>query len=226
MRLQPRAGRRLLLQPDLFALRVADGTGAAADRHRERGVPAALVARRQAASCSMATHRGLTDLETTMEDTHVWVMNADGANRREVGAAIDNRQGAPAWSPDGRGGLLHRPGARAASASYRLPAAGGAAGGGGGRAPAAWRASRSARGGVARLRASRARRDLGQLYRRRDAGTARRSPQAHRPERGRAAGVEIATVEAFTFREQRLQVRGRGVPHEAGRADRGLASTR
>jgi dipeptidyl aminopeptidase/acylaminoacyl peptidase len=46
------------------------------------------------------TRRGITDRETTMEDTHVWVMNADGSNRREIGAAIDNRQGAPQWSAD------------------------------------------------------------------------------------------------------------------------------
>jgi dipeptidyl aminopeptidase/acylaminoacyl peptidase len=48
------------------------------------------------------TRRGLTDRETTMEDTHVWVMNADGSNRREVGGVVDNRQGAPAWAADGR----------------------------------------------------------------------------------------------------------------------------
>src|SRR5215472_12600009 len=47
------------------------------------------------------TRRGLTDRETTMEDTNVWVMNADGTNRREIGAAIDNRQSAPHWSADG-----------------------------------------------------------------------------------------------------------------------------
>jgi dipeptidyl aminopeptidase/acylaminoacyl peptidase len=47
------------------------------------------------------TRRGLTDRETTMEDTHVWVMNADGSDRREIGAAIDNRQGTPHWAPDG-----------------------------------------------------------------------------------------------------------------------------
>jgi dipeptidyl aminopeptidase/acylaminoacyl peptidase len=46
------------------------------------------------------TKRGLTDRETTMEDTHVWVMNADGSDRREIGAVIDNRQGAPKWAPD------------------------------------------------------------------------------------------------------------------------------
>ena len=48
------------------------------------------------------TKRGITDLETTMEDTHVWMMNADGSNRREMGAAIDNRQGAAEWSPTAR----------------------------------------------------------------------------------------------------------------------------
>src|SRR5262249_42787293 len=47
-----------------------------------------------------ATRRGLTDRETTMEDTHVWVMKADGSGRRELGA-IDNRQGVPEWAPDG-----------------------------------------------------------------------------------------------------------------------------
>ena len=49
-----------------------------------------------------ATRRGLTDRETTMEDTHVWLMNADGSNRREIAARFDNRQGRPQWSPDGR----------------------------------------------------------------------------------------------------------------------------
>ncbi|HEX5473464.1 MAG TPA: S9 family peptidase [Vicinamibacterales bacterium] len=47
------------------------------------------------------TTRGLTDRETTMEDTHVWVMNADGSQARDVGG-IDDRQGVPQWSPDGR----------------------------------------------------------------------------------------------------------------------------
>ena len=47
------------------------------------------------------TKRPLTSSETTMEDTHVWVMAADGSARREVGT-IDNRQGAPEWSADGQ----------------------------------------------------------------------------------------------------------------------------
>jgi dipeptidyl aminopeptidase/acylaminoacyl peptidase len=46
------------------------------------------------------TTRPLTSSETTMEDTHVWVVAADGSARREVGK-IDNRQGAPSWSGDG-----------------------------------------------------------------------------------------------------------------------------
>jgi dipeptidyl aminopeptidase/acylaminoacyl peptidase len=49
----------------------------------------------------LATRRGLTDLETTMEDTHVWLMNADGSNPRELGAALDNRQHRVGWAPDG-----------------------------------------------------------------------------------------------------------------------------
>jgi dipeptidyl aminopeptidase/acylaminoacyl peptidase len=53
-----------------------------------------------------ATKRGLTDLETTMEDTHVWLMNADGSNRREIGSVIDNRQGPPSWSRDGKSVLF------------------------------------------------------------------------------------------------------------------------
>src|SRR5579885_3030692 len=48
-----------------------------------------------------ATKRGLTDLETTMEDTHVWLIDADGKNRRELGK-VDNRQGEPGWSSDGQ----------------------------------------------------------------------------------------------------------------------------
>ena len=80
------------------------------------------------------TRRGITDLETTMEDTHVWTMSADGSNRREAGAAIDNRQGPPAWSADGRA-LFFTVQQRGLVYLYRLAAAGdtpvpGVAGGG------------------------------------------------------------------------------------------------
>ncbi len=49
----------------------------------------------------LGTRRGLTDRETTMEDTHVWIMNADGSNRREIGSVLDNRQGSLDWAPEG-----------------------------------------------------------------------------------------------------------------------------
>jgi dipeptidyl aminopeptidase/acylaminoacyl peptidase len=49
----------------------------------------------------LGTKRGLTDRETTMEDTHVWVMDANGSNRREVGSAIDNRQHFLRWTLKG-----------------------------------------------------------------------------------------------------------------------------
>ncbi len=50
----------------------------------------------------LGTRRGLTDLETTMEDTHVWLIDADGRNRRELGMDIDNRQLDATWSSDGQ----------------------------------------------------------------------------------------------------------------------------
>jgi len=71
-----------------------------------------------------ATKRGLTDLETTMEDTHVWLIDPDGKNRREVGADIDNRQGEPGWSADGRS-LLVTVQERGSVRLYRLPVGGG-----------------------------------------------------------------------------------------------------
>jgi len=45
-----------------------------------------------------ATKRGLTDRETTMEDTHVWVMKADGTGRRELGRSTTAR-GRPSGRP-------------------------------------------------------------------------------------------------------------------------------
>ncbi|HLJ45781.1 MAG TPA: S9 family peptidase [Bryobacteraceae bacterium] len=71
-----------------------------------------------------ATKRGLTDLETTMEDTHVWLIDADGKNRRELGAVVDNRQGDPGWSEDGRS-VLCTVQERGNVRLYRLPVSGG-----------------------------------------------------------------------------------------------------
>ncbi|HVP48060.1 MAG TPA: S9 family peptidase [Bryobacteraceae bacterium] len=74
----------------------------------------------------LGTKRGLTDLETNMEDTHVWLIDADGRNRRELGAAIDNRQLDAGWSPDGKWiyFILER---RGNNLLARVPAAGGRA---------------------------------------------------------------------------------------------------
>ena len=58
------------------------------------------------------TTRELTSSETTKEDTHVWVMRADGSAKIEVGQSIDNRQGPPQWSPRRAAALLHPAGTR------------------------------------------------------------------------------------------------------------------
>ena len=50
----------------------------------------------------LGTKRGLTDRETMMEDTHAWLMSADGTQRSELGASLDNRQQELRWAPDGR----------------------------------------------------------------------------------------------------------------------------
>ena len=73
----------------------------------------------------LATTRPLTSSETTMEDTHVWVMKADGTARRDVGAAIDNRQGPPQWSADGAW-IYFTVEERGDVRLYRVPPAGGA----------------------------------------------------------------------------------------------------
>src|SRR5262249_34147343 len=62
--------------------------------------------------------------ETTMEDTHIWTMNADGSNRREIGLVIDNRQGTPQWSADGTA-LYFTVQDHGTSKLYRLPVSGG-----------------------------------------------------------------------------------------------------
>jgi dipeptidyl aminopeptidase/acylaminoacyl peptidase len=85
---------------DIFALRFADGsirrlTATESNEYDPLWSPDGkrIVFR--------GTRRGLTDRETTMEDAHVWTMNADGTDRREIGAALDARQGSPRWAPDG-----------------------------------------------------------------------------------------------------------------------------
>ena len=80
---------------DIFTVRVADGAVRAAYRDRERGVYARAGRPTGAPSPSWAPSGPLTSSETTMEDTHVWLIDADGSRRRELGAAIDDSAGRP-----------------------------------------------------------------------------------------------------------------------------------
>lgn len=86
---------------DIFTVRVNDGrirrvTSLESVVYRPRWSPDGRMIAFQ------GTRRGLTSSETTMEDTRVWVMNADGGERRELAPGLDNRHGAPDWSRDGR----------------------------------------------------------------------------------------------------------------------------
>ena len=86
---------------DVFTVRVADGSiDRLTETRNAEYDPVYSSDGRQIAY--LGTKRPLTSSETTMEDTHVWVMNADGSNRHEVGAGVDNRQGAPQWTADGQ----------------------------------------------------------------------------------------------------------------------------
>ncbi len=85
---------------DIFALKVSDGairklSDTKSAEYRPKWSPDSR------SIAFQATTRPLTSSETTMEDTHVWVMNADGSGRREL-CRVDNRQGAPEWSRDGQ----------------------------------------------------------------------------------------------------------------------------
>ncbi len=109
---------------DVFAVRVADRTIRQLTRtenaeYRPRFSPDGEKIVYQ------GTTRGLTSSETTMEDTHIWVMNADGTDRHEL-VSLDNRQGAPQWSPDGSA-VYFTVQQRGSVALYRVPASGGAA---------------------------------------------------------------------------------------------------
>jgi dipeptidyl aminopeptidase/acylaminoacyl peptidase len=71
----------------------------------------------------LGTKRPLTSSETTMEDTHVWVIDAGGSNRRELGGRIDNRQGRPSWTPEGDA-VYCTVQERGSDRLYRLPLSG------------------------------------------------------------------------------------------------------
>jgi dipeptidyl aminopeptidase/acylaminoacyl peptidase len=107
---------------DIFAVKVADGSirrlsDTKSAEYRPQWSPDGSQVAFQ------ATTRSLTSSETTMEDTHVWVMNADGSSRREL-CRVDNRQGAPRWSPDGQA-VYFTIQERGSTRVYRQPLSGG-----------------------------------------------------------------------------------------------------
>jgi dipeptidyl aminopeptidase/acylaminoacyl peptidase len=138
-----------------------------------------------------ATRRGLTDRETTMEDTHVWVMNADGSGRHDVGAGLDNRQGVPEWTTDGA--LLFTVQERGNVRLYRAQPSGGkpevVAGDRG-----AVRAASAAKNTIAYAFASTS--DQAELYVRVGGAPPRRMTDLNASVLG---GKALADVESFTF---------------------------
>ena len=109
---------------DLFSVRIGDGsvrrlTTTENAEYRPQWSPDGK------SIAYLGTTRGLTSSETTMEDTHVWLMDADGSNRREL-ARVDNRQGAPEWTSDGAF-VYFTVEERGSVALYRVPTSGGAA---------------------------------------------------------------------------------------------------
>jgi Tol biopolymer transport system component len=176
---------------DLFALRVADGsirrlTATESAEYQPRWSPDGKTIAYQ------ATRRGLTDLETTMEDTHIWTISASGTNPRELGAPVDNRQGSPEWAPDGSA-VYFTVQERGNVRLYRAPIGGGK--------PEAVLVESGIIGAFSLGRSNQiaylytSPRDLAQLYLKNEKGsTALTSLNT-----GVLAGKDIATTESLTF---------------------------
>ncbi len=181
----------LFYNPDIFALRVSDGairriTATENAEFEPRWSPDGKTI------AYMGTKRGLTDLETDMEDTHLWLVRPDGSQRRELGT-LDNRQASPTWAADGSA-LFASVQERGNVRLYRFPAAGGA--------PAAviqergrvdhWSVARN--GAIAYTYAGPS--DLAQLYVRSANGPARQLTNLNAD---LLRDLAIAEVEPFTF---------------------------
>jgi dipeptidyl aminopeptidase/acylaminoacyl peptidase len=85
---------------DIFAVKLAGGalrrlTATESSEYRPRWSPDG------SRIVFQATRRGVTYLDAVMEDMHLWMMDASGDHAHEITAAIDNRQGEPAWDPEG-----------------------------------------------------------------------------------------------------------------------------
>jgi dipeptidyl aminopeptidase/acylaminoacyl peptidase len=176
---------------DVFAMKVADRsirrlTATESNEYHPHWSPDGRLVAFQ------ATRRGLTDRETTMEDTHVWVMNADGTGRRDVGAGIDNRQGVPQWTSDSAA-LLFTVQERGQVRLVRVPVGGGA--------PETLVRERGTVGAVSAAKGTIAytlstASDLPELYVRAGSAAARRMTDLNTAVLG---GKTLAEVESFTF---------------------------
>ena len=143
-------------------------------------------------------------------------MNADGTGRREAGAGIDNRQGSPSWSADGRW-VYFSVQERGHQRLYRLPAAGGKAEvvvGDPGRVES-WARPAAARSPYVYASPT----DLGQLYLRGDDGAPRKLTDLNL---GRAARRRGREVEPFTFRSNDFKFDVEAYLAQPDGADRGL----
>src|SRR5262249_41942937 len=51
----------------------------------------------------LATKRVITTIDSVAEDTHAWVISAQGEESREISKEIDRRVSTVKWLPDGKG---------------------------------------------------------------------------------------------------------------------------
>jgi dipeptidyl aminopeptidase/acylaminoacyl peptidase len=108
---------------ELYLLKVADGSvqqlthSESLKEHAEWSPDGKLIAY-EGSKRALVTSR-----PAPMQDTHIWVMNADGSNPREVGAAIDNRQTTPRWLADGSA-IYFMASEHGNNHLYRVPVAG------------------------------------------------------------------------------------------------------
>ena len=124
VRLEPRGRPRPDLQLRHLHGRVGDGADPAAHRHEERRVPSGVVARRQ--HDRLPRHEARADVVGDDDGGHARLgdRTPTAPDRREIGAALDNRQGAPRLVDRRRGTVLHRRRSAADVAVPRSPAGG------------------------------------------------------------------------------------------------------
>jgi dipeptidyl aminopeptidase/acylaminoacyl peptidase len=71
-----------------------------------------------------ATKRDVTTIDSVAEDTHVWMSDAAGSDRRELTVSFNRRARSPRWSGDGRS-VFFLAGDRGRTLVYRVPVEGG-----------------------------------------------------------------------------------------------------